>query len=63
MKMMLSMKKYVTLDDVLKLCEIFPYDEKGDTHFTPGIASACEYAEHLPAMEVMKYQWPEKEVL
>lgn len=58
-----ELKKYVALDDVLKLREIFPYDEKGDTHFTLGIASACEYAEHLPAIEVMKYRWPEKEVL
>lgn len=58
-----ELKKYVALDDVLKLREIFPYDEKGDTHFTLGVASACEYAEHLPAIEVMEYQWPEKEVL
>lgn len=54
-----ELKKYVALDDVLKLRKIFPYDEKGDTHFTLGVASACEYVEHLPAIEVRGCHQPE----
>lgn len=51
-------QKYVALDDVLKLRKIFPYDGKGDTHFTLGVASACEYVEHLPVIEIRDCHQP-----